>query len=90
MSNASEKPSVTPSAARPDGAKAPNRHGRGTLIVAAILGVYALLLILLNNQHVTVHFVFFTTRIGLFWALALAVISGVLIGLLIARRRSAT
>ena len=87
MSNPSEKP---PAATSPKGVKQSNPRGRGTLIVAAVLGVYLLLLILLNNQDVTVHFVFFTTHIALFWALVLAVIVGILIGLLIARRRTAT
>jgi uncharacterized integral membrane protein len=90
MSNAPEKPPATAGPATSKDSKAPNTRGRGTLVVAAVLSLYALLLILLNNQHVTVHFVFFTTRIGLFWALALAVISGIFIGLLIARRRSST
>jgi uncharacterized integral membrane protein len=89
MPNAPEKPPVTAAAATEKDTKAAHARGRGTLVVAAVLSLYALLLILLNNQHVTVHFVFFTTRIGLFWALALAVISGIFIGLLIARRRSA-
>jgi uncharacterized integral membrane protein len=46
------------------------------------------LFLILNRQQVTVHFVFFSTRVALFWALALAAAAGILIGLGLAHRRS--
>ena len=49
--------------------------------------MWVLLFLILNRQSVTIHFVFFSTRVALFWALALATGAGVLIGLLVARRR---
>jgi len=45
--------------------------------------------LVLNRQTDTIHFVFFSTRVALFWALALATGAGILIGLLVARRRRA-
>jgi uncharacterized integral membrane protein len=61
--------------------------GRGTLIVATIIVVWAVLFLVLNRQKVTVHFVLFSTRLALFWALLLAVASGIVIGLVAGRRR---
>jgi uncharacterized integral membrane protein len=86
--------STTPNAPDTRGGSAPatrdgqrNPKGRATLIVAVVVAVYALLFLFLNRQTVTVHFVVFTTRLALIWALALATGSGVVIGLLVARRR---
>ncbi len=62
---------------------------RGALIVAGVAALWIVLFLLLNRQRVTVHFVFFSTRVALFWALALATGAGILIGLLVARRRRA-
>jgi uncharacterized integral membrane protein len=57
------------------------------MIVAGLAALWVALFLILNRQEVSVHFVFFTTRIRLFWALALAAVAGLLIGLLLARRR---
>ena len=65
-----------------------NPKGRAALIIALVLVAYVVLFLILNSQSVTVHFVVFTTRLSLFWALALAAGSGVLVGLLIAHRRN--
>jgi uncharacterized integral membrane protein len=65
----------------------PNPRGRGTLIAAVAVVVWAVLFLLLNRQTVTIHFVFFSTRLALFWALALAVGAGIVIGLLLGRRK---
>jgi uncharacterized integral membrane protein len=59
----------------------------GGMIVAAVAALWVVLFLILNRQSVTIHFVFFSTRVALFWALALATGAGVLIGLLVARRR---
>ena len=66
----------------------PNRKGRGTLILAVAVVVWAVLFLLLNRESVRVHFVFFSTSLPLIWALALALGAGVVIGLLVARRRA--
>lgn len=86
--------SPTPPGARSGESSAPvtkvgarNPKARGTLIIAAVVAVWAVLFLLLNRQTVTVHFVVFSTRLALFWALALATASGTVIGLVIARRR---
>ena len=60
----------------------------GALIVAGVAALWIVLFLLLNRQSVTVHFVFFSTRVALFWALALAAAAGILIGLGLAHRRS--
>jgi uncharacterized integral membrane protein len=60
----------------------------GGMIVAAVAALWVLLFLILNRQSVTIHFVFFSTRVALFWALALATGAGILIGLLVARRRA--
>lgn len=72
------------------------KKGRGGLptstsgmIVAGAAALWVLLFLVLNRQTVTIHFVFFSTRVALFWALALAAGAGILIGLLVARRRRA-
>jgi uncharacterized integral membrane protein len=57
------------------------------MIVAGVAALWVLLFLVLNRQSVTIHFVFFSTRVALFWALALATGAGVLIGLLVARKR---
>ena len=63
---------------------------QGVLIVAGVAAVWVVLFLILNSQHVTVNFVFFSTRIALFWALALAAAAGILIGLGLAYRRGRT
>ena len=61
----------------------------GGMMVAGVAVLWVLLFLVLNRQSVTIHFVFFSTRVALFWALALATGAGILIGLLVARRRRA-
>jgi uncharacterized integral membrane protein len=61
---------------------------RGALLVSGLAAVWIVLFLILNRQDVTVHFVFFSTRIALFWALALAATAGILVGLGLAHRRS--
>jgi uncharacterized integral membrane protein len=68
--------------------RGPNRKGRGTLVLAVAVVVWAVLFLLLNRESVRVHFVFFSTSLPLIWALALALGAGVVIGLLVARRRA--
>jgi uncharacterized integral membrane protein len=57
-------------------------------IVVIIIAVYAVLFLVLNRKSVNVHFVLFSTRVPLFWALALAVVVGACVGWLAARRRA--
>jgi uncharacterized integral membrane protein len=70
------------------GARSRVPSSRGGQIVAGCAAVWVVLFLVLNSQTVTVHFIFFSTRIALFWALALATAAGILIGLGLARRRS--
>jgi uncharacterized integral membrane protein len=58
------------------------------MIVALVIIAYAVLFLVLNRDSVRVHFVFFSTRVPLFWALALAVLVGAGVGWLIGRRRA--
>jgi uncharacterized integral membrane protein len=58
------------------------------MIVALVVLVYAVLFLVLNRDSVKVHFVFFSTRLPLFWALALAVLVGTGVGWLTAHRRA--
>jgi uncharacterized integral membrane protein len=73
---------------RKKGARDRMPSSRGGMIVLGCLVVWVVLFLLLNSQTVTVNFVFFSTRIALFWALALAAAAGILIGFGLARRRS--
>ena len=60
-------------------------------IVLILLVAYAIAFILENGKHVSVHFVFHTTRVSLIWvillSLALGAIGGILLAQLDRRRR---
>ena len=60
-------------------------------VVLAVVVAYAIAFILENGKHVSVHFVFKTTRVSLIWvvllALALGLIGGILLAQLDRRRR---
>lgn len=75
---------------RKQGARDRIPTSRGGWIVLGCLVIWVVLFLVLNSQHVTVNFVFFSTQIALFWALALAAAAGILIGLGLARRRGRT
>ena len=57
----------------------------------AVVVAYAIAFILENGKHVSVHFVFKTTRVSLIWvvllSLALGLIGGILLAQLDRRRR---
>ncbi|HEY8030623.1 MAG TPA: LapA family protein [Gaiellaceae bacterium] len=59
--------------------------------VLAVVVAYAIAFILENGKHVSVHFVFKTTRVSLIWvvllSLALGLIGGILLAQLDRRRR---
>jgi uncharacterized integral membrane protein len=61
------------------------------LIVLALVVAYAIAFILENGKHVSVHFVFATTRVSIVWlillSLALGAIGGILLSQLERRRR---
>jgi uncharacterized integral membrane protein len=60
-------------------------------VVLAVVVAYAIAFILENGKHVSVHFVFKTTRVSLIWvvllSLALGLIGGILVAQLDRRRR---
>jgi uncharacterized integral membrane protein len=60
------------------------------LIVLALVVAYAIAFILENGKHVSVHFVFVTTRVSIVWlillSLALGAIGGILLSQLERRR----
>lgn len=60
-------------------------------VVLAVVVGYAIAFILENGKHVSVHFVFKTTRVSLIWvvllSLALGVVGGILVAQLERRRR---
>jgi len=61
------------------------------LIVLALVVAYAIAFILENGKHVSVHFVFATTKVSIVWlillSLALGAIGGILLSQLERRRR---
>jgi len=60
-------------------------------VVLAVVVAYAIAFILENGRHVSVHFVFHTTKVSLIWvvllALALGAVGGILLSQLERRRR---
>jgi uncharacterized integral membrane protein len=60
-------------------------------VVLAVVVAYAIAFILENGKHVSVHFVFKTTRVSLIWvvllSLALGLVGGILVAQLDRRRR---
>lgn len=60
-------------------------------ILLAVVVAYAIAFILENGKHVSVHFVFKTTRVSLIWvvllSLALGLVGGILLAQLDRRRR---
>jgi uncharacterized integral membrane protein len=83
-------PSTPPQPSAPAGEKKRGLHkpeSRGMQIAAAVAALWVILFLLLNSQTVTVHFVLFSTRIALVWALALSAIAGAVIGVFFGRRR---
>jgi uncharacterized integral membrane protein len=69
-------------------AKPPERRERNwTLIVFAVVGIYALLLVILNDEKVNVNFVFFSTSIRKLVLIILCLALGFVGGLLFDRWR---
>ena len=60
--------SITPDGSASSGPKIP----RWKLILWAVLALYALLLLLLNNRQVPVRFLFFTVNTNLVWLILLS------------------
>ena len=64
-------------------------------VVLAAVVAYAIAFILENGKHVSVHFVFKTTRVSLIWVVLLSIALGLIGGILVAqldrrrRRKSA-
>jgi len=62
------------------------------ILVLAIVIAYVIAFILENGKHVSVHFVFATTRVSIVWlillSLALGAIGGILLAQLDRRRRA--
>ena len=60
-------------------------------VLLAVVVAYAIAFILENGKHVSVHFVFKTTRVSLIWvvllSLALGLVGGILLAQLDRRRR---
>jgi uncharacterized integral membrane protein len=63
------------------------RERNWTLIVFGVVAVYALLLVILNDEKVKIHFVFFTTSIRLLVLIILCLVLGFAGGLLFDRWR---
>jgi len=67
----------------------PRLYVRWLVLIALI--AYVIAFVLENGKHVSVHFVFHTTRVSLIWvillALGLGAIGGILLGQLERRRR---
>ena len=64
----------------------------GRIVVLAIVVAYVIAFIIENSKHVSVHFVFSTTRVSIVWlillSLALGAIGGILLAQLDRRRRA--
>ena len=64
----------------------------GRLIALAVVIAYAIAFIIENSKHVSVHFIFTTTRVSIVWlvllCLALGAVGGMLISQLDRRRRA--
>jgi uncharacterized integral membrane protein len=67
--------------------RAPEKQRNWTMIGFAIVGIYALLLVILNDEKVKIHFVFFTTSIRLLVLIILCLVLGFIGGLLFDRWR---
>jgi uncharacterized integral membrane protein len=63
-------------------------------VAFALVVAYGIAFILENGKHVSVHFVFHTTRVSLVWVILLSVALGLVLGILLAqldrRRRRRT
>jgi uncharacterized integral membrane protein len=69
-------------------AKPPEKRERNwTLMVFAVVGIYALLLVILNDEKVKVNFVFFSTSIRKLVLIILCLVLGFVGGLLFDRWR---
>jgi len=55
------------------------------LIVIGTVGLYLLLFVVLNTRHVSVKFVFATTRVSLIWVILLSLGAGVVLGVLLSQ-----
>jgi len=64
----------------------------GRLVALAVVIAYAIAFIIENSKHVSVHFIFTTTRVSIVWlvllCLALGAVGGMLISQLDRRRRT--
>ena len=52
------------------------------LVVIGIVGLYALLFVVLNTNHVKVSFVVVSTRAALIWVILLSLFGGIVLGVL--------
>ncbi len=66
-------------ASRMDEQWQPRLYGRW--IALALVVAYAIAFILENGRHVSVHFVFATTRVSLVWVILLSVALGLVLGI---------
>jgi uncharacterized integral membrane protein len=55
------------------------------LIVIGTVGLYVLFFVVLNTHHVSVKFVFATTRVSLIWVILLSLGAGVVLGVLLSQ-----
>ena len=55
------------------------------LIVLALVVAYAIAFILENGKHVSVHFVFATTRVSIVWLILLSLAVGFVVGILLSQ-----
>jgi uncharacterized integral membrane protein len=89
MSNVSTVPTGLPS---PPPAEAHKRNPRDIARIVAALIIVGLLIafVVENSEQVNVHFVFFSHRVSLIWALVIAAVLGVLADRLFLWRRRRT
>jgi uncharacterized integral membrane protein len=55
------------------------------LIVIGAVALYLLLFVVLNTRHVSVKFVFASTRVSLIWVILLSLAAGVVLGVLLSQ-----
>jgi uncharacterized integral membrane protein len=55
------------------------------LIGIGLVGLYVLLFVVLNTNHVKVSFVFGSTRVSLIWVILLALAAGLVLGVLLSQ-----
>jgi uncharacterized integral membrane protein len=89
----SDEPGHEPAATNEPGLTDRLKAGRQTfqpglwarLIVIGTVGLYLLFFVVLNTHHVSVKFVFATTRVSLIWVILLSLGAGVVLGVLLSQ-----